>query len=106
MDYALFLYAEDSFASTGRISLQVLGIAGCAVGFCAPNIGGGGQFAYASLVDLRSGEVVWFNVLQTGSQLPGVSFGDIRTTQGAATMVERLVGRMKPGRYVRARERR
>ena len=26
-DYALFLHAEDSFASTGRVALQVLGIA-------------------------------------------------------------------------------
>ena len=52
-DYALFMHAEDSFASTGRVALQVLGIAGCFVGFCAPNIGGGGQFAYASLVDLQ-----------------------------------------------------
>lgn len=99
-DYALFLYAEDNIASTGRTALQVLGVAGCAIGFCAPS-GGSGQFAYASLVDLRSGEVVWFNVLQTGSQLPGVSFGDIRKPEGAAQMVERLLGRMKPGRYVR-----
>jgi len=30
-----------------------------------------------------------------------VKFGDIRTPQGAAQMVERLVGRMKPGREVR-----
>src|SRR5687767_8577334 len=101
MDYALFLYAEDSFASTGRIALQVLGIAGCVVGFCAPNIGGGGQFAYASLVDLRTGKVVWFNVLQTGSQVAGIKFGDIRTPAGAAEMVERLLGRMKPGRNIR-----
>jgi hypothetical protein len=100
MDYALFLHAEDSFASTGRIALQVLGIAGCAVGFCAPTIGGGGQFAYASLVDLRTGEVVWFNVLQTGSQVAGIKFGDIRTPQGAAVMVERLLDRMKPGKNV------
>lgn len=100
MDYALFLYAEDSFASTGRVALQVLGIAGCAVGFCAPNIGGGGQFAYASLVDLRTGEMVWFNVLQTGSQIAGIKMGDIRTADGAATMVERLLGRMKPGKEV------
>ncbi len=100
MDYALFLHAEDSFASTGRVALQVLGIAGCAVGFCAPNIGGAGQFAYASLVDLKSGEVVWFNVLQTGSQIAGIKFGDIRTADGAATMVERLLGRMKPGKDV------
>ncbi len=99
-DYALFLHAEDNVASTGRTALQVLGIAGCAVGFCAPS-GGGGQFAYASLVDLRTGEVVWFNVLQTGSQLPGITFGDIRKPEGAAQMVDRLLDRMKPGRFIR-----
>lgn len=99
-DYALFMYAEDNIASTGRTALQVLGVAGCAIGFCAPS-GGSNQFAYASLVDLRTGEVVWFNILQTGSQLPGVSFGDIRTQQGATQMVERLLGRMKAGKEVR-----
>jgi hypothetical protein len=102
MDYALFLHAEDSFASSGRVALQVLGLAGCFIGFCAPQ-GGGGQSAYASLVDLRTGEVVWFNVLQTQSLAPGVQFGDIRTPEGAAQMVERLLGRMKAGRHVRAR---
>jgi hypothetical protein len=99
-DYALFLYAQDNIASTGRTALQVIGVAGCFIGFCAPS-GGSNQFAYASLVDLRTGEVVWFNILQTGSQLPGIKFGDIRTPQGAAQMVDRLVGRMKPGREVR-----
>jgi len=102
MDYALFLHAEDSFASTGRMALQVIGIAGCIIGFCAPS-SGGGQNAYASLVDLKTGEVVWFNVLQTQSQLPGLQFGDIRTPEGAAQMVERLLGRMKAGRLVRER---
>ena len=100
-DYALFLHAEDNIVSTGRVALQVLGVAGCFVGFCAPNIGGGGQFAYASLVDLRTGEVVWFNVLQTGSQIAGIKFGDMRTAEGSAQLVERLLGRMKPGREVR-----
>ncbi|HEY0625267.1 MAG TPA: hypothetical protein VGD10_00890 [Allosphingosinicella sp.] len=100
MDYALFLYAQDSVASSERVALQVLGIAGCFIGFCAPQ-GGGGQMAYASLVDLKTGDVVWFNVLQTGSQLPGVAFGDIRTPQGAAQMVDRLIGRMKAGKEVR-----
>ena len=95
MDYALFLHAQDSFASTGRVAMQVLGIAGCFVGFCAP-VGGGSQTAFASLVDLRTGEVVWFNVLQ--SQL-----GDIRTPEGSAQMVERLLGRMKAGRIARER---
>jgi hypothetical protein len=103
MDYALFLHAEDAIASTGRVALQVLGIAGCFIGFCAPQ-GGSGQAAYASLVDLRTGEVVWFNLLQAGSQVPGVGVSDIRTREGASAMVERLVGRMRAGRNVRNRQ--
>ena len=102
MDYALFLHAEDAIASTGRVALQVLGIAGCFIGFCAPS-GGSGQAAYASLVDLRTRELVWFNLLQAGSQVPGVGVSDIRTREGANMMVERLVGRMRAGRNVRAR---
>jgi hypothetical protein len=100
-DYALFLHAEDQVASTGRIALGVIGLAGCFVGFCAPNVGGANQFDYASLVDLKTGEVVWFNVVQAGSQVPGIKFGDLRTPEGAAQMVERLLGRMKPGVAVR-----
>ena len=103
-DYMLFLHAEDSFASTGRVVLQALGVAGCFIGFCAPGVGGGGQLAYASLVDLRTGEVVWFNVLQTGTEVAGINLGDIRTPEGAAQMVERLLGRMKSGRAVRAQQ--
>jgi len=100
-DYALFMHAEDSVASQGRVALQVLGVAGCFIGFCAPNIGGQSQFAYASLVDLRTGEVVWFNVVQAGSQVAGIKFGDMRTPAGATQLVDRLLGRMKPGRDVR-----
>jgi hypothetical protein len=97
-DYALFLHAEDQVASTGRIALGIMGLAGCFVGFCAPNIGGAEQLDYASLVDLKTGEVVWFNVVDAASQVPGIKFGDLRTPQGAAQMIERLLGRMKPGR--------
>jgi len=100
-DYALFLHAEDQVASTGRVALGVIGLAGCFVGFCAPNVGGATQLDYASLVDLKTGEVVWFNVVQAGSQIPGIKFGDLRTPEGAEQMVERLLGRMKPGAAVR-----
>jgi hypothetical protein len=103
-DYALFLHAEDQVASGGRIALGVLGLAGCFIGFCAPNIGGASQLDYASLVDLKTGEVVWFNVVQAGSQVPGIKFGDLRTPEGAAQMVERLLGRMKPGRAIRQQQ--
>ena len=99
-DYALFMNAQSSRASDGRVAMQVVGILGCFIGFCAPQ-GGGSQTAFASLVDLRSGEVVWFNVLQGGSQLPGVQGNDIRTPEGAAGLVDRLLDRMKPGRNIR-----
>jgi hypothetical protein len=52
-------------------------------------------------VDLRTGEVVWFNVLQAGSQIAGIKMGDIRSPEGSAQLVDRLLGRMKPGREVR-----
>lgn len=99
-DYALFLHAEDQVASTGRIALGVIGLAGCVVGFCVPNVGGATQLNYASLVDLKTGEVVWFNVVRASSEIPGIKFGDLRTPEGAAQMVERLLGRMKPGMAV------
>ena len=103
-DYALFMHAEDEVASGGRIALGVLGLAGCFIGFCAPNVGGQQQLDYASLVDLHTGEVVWFNVVTAGSQIPGIKFGDLRTAQGAAQMVERLLGRMKPGKAIREQQ--
>ncbi len=87
--YALFLHAEDSFASTGRVALQAVSLLGCAVGVCMmPH--GGQQVAFASLVDLRTGQIVWYNVLQS-------SVGDIRTPDGARTMVDHLFAGMKPG---------
>ena len=97
-DYALFLHAEDEVASGGRVALGVLGLAGCFIGFCAPNVGGQQELDYASLVDLKTGEVVWFNVVSAGSEIPGIKFGDLRTPQGAAQMVDRLLGRMKAGK--------
>ena len=100
-DYALFLHAEDQVASTGRIALGILGAAGCFVAFCAPNIGGATQLNYASLVDLKTGQVVWFNVVRARSQVPGIKFGDLRTPAGAEQMIERLLGRMRPGLAVR-----
>jgi hypothetical protein len=103
-DYALFLHAEDEVASGGRVALGILGFAGCFIGLCAPNVGGANQLNYASLVDLKTGEVVWFNVVQAGSQIPGIKFGDLRTPGGAQQMVERLLGRMKPGQAVRRQQ--
>ncbi len=87
-DYALFVFARDSFSSGGRAALQAVGFLGCLVGFClVPS--GGSQAAFASLVDLKTGNVVWFNFLAS-------SVGDIRTPEGADAMVTKLLDKMKP----------
>jgi hypothetical protein len=93
-DYALFLHAQDSFSSGGRVALQVAGALGCAFGVCVMPTGGT-QVAFASLVDLKTGQVVWFNTLAS-------SVGDIRTPEGAAKMVKGLLDSMQPGADTRS----
>lgn len=56
-DYALFYFVRDSYASAGRAAVMV---AFALLGAAVP---GGRQDGYVSLVDLRSGEIVWFNVV-------------------------------------------
>lgn len=85
-DYALFLHVENTFASGGRKTLQVAGWLSCAVGVCVA-VTGGQQVAFASLVDLETGQVTWFNTLVSG-------VGDIREAEGADNMVSRLLGPM------------
>jgi len=85
-DYALFLYARDSFSSGGRVALQAVGYLGCMVGVCAV-ASGGSQTAFASLVDLKTGDLVWFNYMQSPE-------GDIRTQEGADVLVWTLLDSM------------
>ena len=85
-DYALFLYARDSFSSGGRLALQAVGFLSCAVGVCATQ-SGGSQTAFASLVDLKTGDLVWFNYIQSKE-------GDIRTQDGADVLVWTLLDSM------------
>ncbi len=77
-DYALFVYAEDSFSSEGRVALKF------ALALLGAHIQGGRQVAFASLVDLESGSVVWFNVLQSG-------VGDLRDPKLAREAVDQLL---------------
>ena len=93
-DYALFLHAQDSFASGGRVALQVASALACGFGVCVMPTGGM-QVAFASLVDLKTGQVVWFNTLADTA-------GDIRTPEGAQKMVDRLLDKMEPGKAQQA----
>ena len=83
-DYALFTYVRDSYASGGRTALRVFGfIAGAALG-TGLDIGGGAQIGVATLVDLRTGRVVWFNQLARQS-------GDLREVKDAEKTVTLLL---------------
>jgi len=77
-DYALFIFMRDSYASGGRVALGVvLAVAGIGVPM-------GRQVGFASLVDLQTGEIVWFNRMISAK-------GDLRTPAPARISVKRLL---------------
>jgi hypothetical protein len=77
-DYALFVFVRDSYASAGRAAVIVLG---AILGVAVP---GGAQVGFASLVDLETGDVVWFNRLARPA-------GDLRTEAAAQETVQTLI---------------
>jgi hypothetical protein len=78
-DYALFITARGSYASSGRVATMVgLAILGVSVPL-------GGQQAFASLVDLRTGNVVWFNVAVASPNQ------DMRDVAGATSFTQTLL---------------
>jgi hypothetical protein len=84
--YGLFLFGRDSFASAGRRGVQAVGMLGCLVSVCLVAAGGQHMY-YASLVDLSSGNVVWFNFLNGFK-------GDVRKDEGVDSMVSALFASM------------
>jgi hypothetical protein len=77
-DYALFVYVHDSYASAGRRAVQVLGA------LARIEVSGGEQLGFVSLVDLRTGNIVWFNRLDS-------QYGDLRTAGSAQATVDALI---------------
>ena len=55
--YAVFIYVRDSYASAERKAAMV------AMAMLGVGLTGGAQIGYASLVDLETGRVLWFNRL-------------------------------------------
>jgi len=82
-DYALYLWVRDSYASNGRKAFSI--IAAVALNSFAP---GGIQAGHAMLVDLRTGEVVWFNALEPRPK------GDLRTLEPARAVADLLLDGM------------
>lgn len=81
-DYALFLYVRDSYTSAGRAAMKFM--AAALFGVYVP---GGMQTGYASLVDLKTGEIVWFNALFREG-------GDLRTYEPATETVTMLLDKL------------
>lgn len=77
-DYALFIWIRDSYASSERKAAMV------AMALFGVGLQGGSQIGYASLVDLNSGRVVWFNMLRRAS-------GDLREEASAMETVATLL---------------
>ncbi|GJM13182.1 MAG: hypothetical protein DHS20C12_15850 [Pseudohongiella sp.] len=78
-NYALFVYFRDSFSTGGRIAMQIA--AAAVAGVVIP---GGQQAAFASLVDLDTGDIVWFNFALSTQ-------GDSREIEGVEGAVEELL---------------
>lgn len=76
--YALFVWVRDSYASAERKAAMV------ALALFGVGIPGGVQVGYASLVDLTSGQVVWFNRLARGT-------GDLREAEPAKESIDALL---------------
>jgi hypothetical protein len=77
-DYAMFVFVRDSYTSAGRAALMV------AAAVLGVGIQGGAQVGFVSLVDLDTGDIVWFNRLVRGS-------GDLRTPEPARETARTLL---------------
>lgn len=76
--YGLFVWVRDSYASAER-KAAIIGLALLGIG-----VTWGAQVGYASLVDLNSGQVLWFNRLAR-------DHGDLREAVSAAESIDVLL---------------
>lgn len=87
-DYALFIQANSSVSTTGRRILTAGSIVGCVVAPVCLLVGGGARISFASLVDLKTGNVTWF------SYDVDTFFADLRKEKSARSFVKKLLGPM------------
>lgn len=82
-DYAMFFFTHDSYGDASRKAAQAVGMLGCLIGACVI-VNAGVHIGYAGLVDLGTGNIVWFNTdLAMG--------GDPREAEGATKRVGQLM---------------
>ena len=84
-DYALFSYYRDYQASGGQVAQTIiLGVLTGAQGNT------GSERGFASLVDLRTGDIVWFNQVTNGA-------GELRDKDGARATIDALFKNLPEG---------
>jgi hypothetical protein len=82
-DYAMFVFTHDAYGDAGRKAAQAVGMLGCLIGACVI-VQAGVHVGYAGLVNLDTGNIVWFNTdLSMG--------GDPRELDGAEKRVRQLM---------------
>ena len=79
-DYALFVYIHDTYASSGRMLLSVA----LSVMFLFPVHAGSGQQGLSTLVDLQTGDIIWFNRLVSMN-------GNLRSLEPAREVATKLL---------------
>lgn len=77
-DYALFSYYRDYQASGGRVAFAIL------AALAGVGVSTGQEIGFASLIDLRTGDVVWFNKVASG-------VGELREKENARLTVDSLL---------------
>ena len=89
--YGLYTYVRDSYASSERKAVigAVAVVAAVVSGGSLALLGGGEQSAYAMLVDLQTGQVLWFNELVR-------LHGDLRDAEPAADTLKALLAEFPP----------
>ena len=80
-DYALLFHVNASYASAGRAVVAVIAAVG------GVSLQTNAQTAFASLVDLRDGKIIWFGTTD------GV-YVDTREQHGAQTLVEGILAEL------------
>ncbi|RMF11532.1 MAG: hypothetical protein D6757_10955 [Alphaproteobacteria bacterium] len=88
--HALFIHVRDSYTTAGR---RILQIAAAAFGVAVPV---GETDAFASLVDLKTGDIVWFETLHS-------PVGDLRRPEPAAKLATVLLAKLPAGQGPAAR---
>jgi len=73
----LFSYYRDYQASGGRVAFAIL------AGAVGVGVSVGSERGFASLVDLRTGEIVWFNQVIAGT-------GELRDKEAARATIDAL----------------